>query len=158
MKAILCGGDAKAFAYLMQWFAYIFQKRTKPGVLVIFYGAPGIGKSCFVGENQSGKGLLPLIYGCYYQHETNLEHLLTNFNTSSYAKLFCCLEEATPYRKSHRNNDQLNAIITEGTVRIEPKGSPAEFRCCFPSEGHSRTLSRLEEAFRATKRDEPSPA
>ena len=52
-------------------------------------------------------------------------------------KLFCCLEEATPYRKAQRNNDQLNDFITEGTLRVEPKGIDAfevndhrAFVCC----------------------------
>ena len=40
-------------------------------------------------------------------------------------KLFCCLEEATPYRKAQRNNDQLNDFITEGTLRFEPNGIDA---------------------------------
>ena len=52
-------------------------------------------------------------------------------------KLFCCLEEATPYKKGHRNNDQLGALITNETMRVEMKGIDAihvndyrAFCCC----------------------------
>ena len=51
--------------------------------------------------------------------------MLNDFNASSMNKLFCCLEEATPYRKAQRNSDQLNDFITEGTLQVEPKGIDA---------------------------------
>ncbi|MBP59914.1 MAG: hypothetical protein CMJ62_00185 [Planctomycetaceae bacterium] len=137
IKHVLCNSDAGAFAYLMQWFGYILQTRLKPGVLVCFYGAPGIGKSALVGKNGSGPGILARIYSTYYQKVSKIEQVLKDFNVGSMNKLFCCLEEATPYRKAQRNNDQLNDFITEGTIQVEPKGIDAfevndyrAFVCC----------------------------
>ena len=37
-------------------------------------------------------------------------------------RLLCTLEEAGTYRKGYRNNDKLKSLITEGTMRVEPKG------------------------------------
>ena len=111
MRFVLCNGEAQAFAYLVQWFAFVLQKRRKPTVLVMLYSAPGVGKSAIVGENPSGPGILPRVYGRYYQQVSDIDHLLKDFNFESANKLFCCMEEATPYRKAHRNNDKLNHLI-----------------------------------------------
>ena len=150
IKFVLCNSDDGAFAYLMQWFGYTLQTRLKPGVLVCLYGAPGVGKSALVGKNSSGPGILARIYTTYYQKVSKIEQVLNDFNVSSMNKLFCCLEEATPYRKAQRNSDQLNDFITEGTLRVEPKGIDAfevndyrAFVCC----------TNNADAFRITEGD-----
>ena len=65
-------------------------------------------------------------------------------------KLFCCLEEATPYRQAQRNSDQLNDFITEGTLRVEPKGIDAfevnDYRACVCCTNNA-------DAFRITEGD-----
>ena len=127
MRNILANADPGAFAYFVQWFAYVLQKRRKPSVLVMLYGAQGIGKSALVGENQNGMGLLARIYGNYYQSVNDIDYLLQSFNMDSANKLFCCMEEATPYRKAHRNNEKLKDLISGGRLRIEPKGIDAFF-------------------------------
>ena len=125
LQFILCGGDPGAYEYAMQWFAYCIQKRQKPATILVLYGPQGVGKSAFVSINESGDGILPRIYGGisgYFQTCSNIEHVLKDFNADNLNKLFCCLEEATPYKKGHRNNDQLGALITNQTMRVESKG------------------------------------
>ena len=140
LQFILCGGDPKAFEYALQWFAYVIQKRQKPATILVLYGPQGVGKSALVSINESGVGILPRIYGGihgYFQTCSNIDHVLKDFNADNMNKLFCCLEEATPYKKGHRNNDQLGALITNETMRVEMKGIDAihvndyrAFCCC----------------------------
>ena len=42
LKFVLCGGDDRAFEYLIQWFGYIFQTRKKPGVMPQFLSDEGV--------------------------------------------------------------------------------------------------------------------
>ena len=140
LQFILCGGDPKAFEYALQWFAYVIQKRQKPATILVLYGPQGVGKSALVSINESGVGILPRIYGGihgYFQTCSNIDHVLKDFNADNMNKLFCCLEEATPYKKGHRNNDQLGALITNETMRVEMKSIDAihvndyrAFCCC----------------------------
>ena len=122
IKYVLCNADKDAFKYLMHWFAFVLQRRTKPGVLVQLHGEEGIGKSAVAGHNQSGPGVLKRIYEQYYQWTDDIDSLLGKFNVESTNKLLCCMEEAGTYRKGFRNNEKLKSLITEGTMRVEPKG------------------------------------
>lgn len=150
---ILCGGDDKAFKYVMHWFAFVIQKRQKPSTILVFYGEQGIGKSALVSINESGDGILPRIYGgleMYFQTVYNIDHLLKDFNANNVNKLFCCLEEARGHKKSDRNNDQLGALISNQFLRAEFKGLDAidikdyrAFCCC----------TNNRDAFRITEGD-----
>jgi len=154
IRYILCHNDTRAFAYVMKWFAYIIQKRTKPTTILVFYGAQGVGKTALVGLNENGEGIIAKIYGgkdLYFQTESSIDHLLKDFNVSSANKLFCCLEEATPYKKGHRNNDQLAALISNRVMRVEPKGFDSQlvndfraFCCCT----NNRDAFRISEGDR----------
>ena len=63
VRFILCGGDTGLFQYVMLWFAFVMQKRTKPSTILVLYGAQGIGKSTIVSINESTRagGILPRI-------------------------------------------------------------------------------------------------
>ena len=69
LKYVICDGDETSFAYLMQWSAFIFQKRRKPCVLVIVHGPPGSVKSAIFGSNQTGAG--PYMRGSTVSRRTN---------------------------------------------------------------------------------------
>ena len=79
MKYNLHDGDAVAFAYTMQLLAYSLQYRIKPGVLILFTGVQGTGKTAVFGCNESGPGVLMRIYGdCgmqFQQHRCAFEGL-----------------------------------------------------------------------------------
>jgi len=122
IKIVLCNADDESFRYLMQWFGFVLQKRSKPGVLVQLHGEEGVGKSAVAGHNQSGPGILKRIYEQYHQWTDDIESLLGKFNFESMNRLMCIMEEAGTYRKGYRNNDKLKSLITEGTMRVEPKG------------------------------------
>jgi hypothetical protein len=121
LKFVLCGGDERAFEYLIQWFGYIFQTRKKPGVMPQFLSDEGVGKSAIFGHNQSGPGVIARIYGQYFQWSDDIDSLLGKFNRDSMNRLFCVMEEAGTYRKGHRDWQKMNSMITEGTMLAEIK-------------------------------------
>ena len=121
LKYILCGGHELAFAYTMQWFAYILQERKKPGVMLQVLGEEGIGKSAVFGHNQTGPGIIKRIYGRYFQWSDDIESLLSKFNGQSMDRLFCVMEEAGTYRKGYKDHNKMKSMITEGVMNIELK-------------------------------------
>ena len=81
LKYILCGGHEKAFHYLMQWFGFIFQKRTKPGAIPVLIGDSGSGKSILYSQLSraltSGRcidSLFHQIFGQAYMNTMGLQH------------------------------------------------------------------------------------
>ena len=121
LKYILCGGSESAFTYTIQWFAYIFQMRRKPGVMLQLLGEEGIGKSAIFGHNQTGPGILKRIYGQYFQWSDDIDTLLGKFNALSMDRFFCVMEEAGTYRKGYRDHNKMKSMITEGTMVVEIK-------------------------------------
>ena len=122
LKYVICDGDETSFAYLMQWSAFIFQKRRKPCVLVLVHGPPGSVKSAIFGSNQTGAGPYMRIYGTQAYKLNDMQSLTQKHNTAVNGKFYCTLEEATPYRKAHLASDKLKDILDSSTQRIEPKG------------------------------------
>ena len=121
VKYILCGGHEPAFGYTMQWFAYTFQERKKPGVMLQMLGEEGIGKSAIFGHNQTGPGIIKRIYGRYFQWTDDIDSLLGKFNGQSMDRLFCVMEEAGTYRKGHKDHNKMKSMITEGVMNVELK-------------------------------------
>ena len=124
MKYNLHDGDAVAFAYTMQLLAYSLQYRIKSGVLILFTGVQGTGKTAVFGQNESGPGVYMRIYGDCGMQYNNIDALLKDFNADACGKLYCLLEEANPGNNT-RNNNQLKDVITGGRQRIERKGVDA---------------------------------
>ena len=58
IKFILCNADGDAYAYLMQWFGYMLQRRCEPRVVVCFYGAPGCGNQRSLARTAVGQASL----------------------------------------------------------------------------------------------------
>ena len=121
LKYNLHDGDSTSFEYCIRLDAYAMQFRKKPGVLVLYTGVQGTGKTAVFGTNEGGPGIYPRMYGDSAQQYNNVDTLLKNFNADSMGKLYCVLEEANPGGNT-RNNNQLKDIITGGTQRIEKKG------------------------------------
>ena len=115
------GGGAVAFAYTRQLLSFSLQYRIKPGVLVLFTGVQGTGKTAIFGCNESGPGVYMRIYGDCGMVYSNIEALLKDFNADAMAKLYCLLEEADPGNNT-RNSNQLKDATTGGKMRIERKG------------------------------------
>ena len=124
LKYNLHDGDAVAFAYTMQLLGFSLQYRIKSGVLILFTGVPGTGKTAIFGQNESGPGVYMRMYGDCGMVYNNIETLLKDFNADAMGKLYCLLEEANPGNNT-RNNNQLKDIITGGKMRVERKGFDA---------------------------------
>ena len=124
MKFNLHDGDAVAFSYTLQLLGFSIQYRIKSGVLILFTGVQGTGKTVTFGQNESGPGVYMRIYGDCGMVYNNIEALLKDFNTDAMGKLYCLLEEANPGNNT-RNNNQLKDVITGGRQRIDRKGVDA---------------------------------
>jgi hypothetical protein len=120
VKYNLHDNDAVAFAYTIQLLAYSLQYRIKSGVLILFTGVQGTGKTAVFGCNESGPGVLMRIYGDCAMQINDIDTLMKDFNADSMGKLYCLLEEANPGNNT-RNNNKLKDIITGGRQRIERK-------------------------------------
>ena len=120
MKFNLHDGDAVAFAYTMQLLSFSLQYRIKSGVLILFTGVQGTGKTAVFGCNESGPGVYMRIYGDCAMQINDIDTLMKDFNADSMGKLYCLLEEANPGNNT-RNNNKLKDIITGGRQRIERK-------------------------------------
>ena len=76
----------------MQLDAFAIQFRIKSGVLVLFTGLEGSGKTAVYGTNESGPGVYVRMYGDTAQQYNNIETLLKAFNADAMGKLYCVLE------------------------------------------------------------------
>ena len=110
------------FAYLVQWSAFIIQERREPCVMPIVCAPQGSVKSAIFGHNQTCPGPYMCIFGTYAYKLNDIEQLTQKHNTAGMGKLYCVLEEASPYRRAHRASDKLKDIIDSEIQRIEPKG------------------------------------
>ena len=122
LKYVICDGIEVTYAYLVQWSAFVFQKRRKPCVMPVVYAPPGAVKSSIFGENQTGRGPYMRIFGEQAYKLNNIDSLTQKHNTAGNGKFYCVLEEASPCRKAHRAPDKLKDIIDSSSQRIEPKG------------------------------------
>ena len=102
----------------MQLLGCSLQYRIKSGVLILFTGIQGTGKTAVYGCNESGPGVYMCIYGDCGMQYNNTEALLKDFNADAMGKLYRLLEEANPGNNT-RNNNQRKDIITGGRQRIE---------------------------------------
>ena len=149
LKYNLCGGNSGAYEYTLQHSFFHFQKRVKPGVVVVFVSAQGLGKSAIYGHNASGPGIMFRIYGATAQKYSNIDQLLKDFNSDSEGKLYCALEEVRP-GKGVRNNDALKDKFTEGTMRVEKKGIDPFY---LPDHRIFYAMSQHEGAFEIERGD-----
>ena len=94
--------------------------RIKPGVLILFTGVQGTGKTAVYGCNESVPGIYMRIYGDCGMQYNDIDVLMKDFNADAVGKLYSLLEEANPGNNT-RNNNKLKDIITGGKMRIERK-------------------------------------
>ena len=145
----LCGGDREAFAYTIQVFFWHFQHRVKPGVLVAFFGPQGTGKSALFGRNAVGPGLLWRCYNEYAQKYSDADSMLHDFNADAMGKMYCCLEEVRAGNGA-RNTDKMKDMITEGSLRVIPKGVDAFH---VPDHRLFVAMTQKEDAFPVERGD-----
>ena len=120
LRHVLADGDVLSFEYIVRWMAHIIQKpRKRTGVCLTFTSVQGAGKGIWwewfgqriIGINQ-------------YLFLDSIETLFQRFNSEQEGKLFTILDEAQLYSVQRKNNDRFKSVLTESTLRIEPKGLP----------------------------------
>ena len=116
---VLCGGDHKAFKYLLRWMAHLVQRPgTNPEVMVVLRSdREGVGKSSL------GQWLLRIL-GPHGREMANTEQVFGDFNDALAGVSFVLLEEPV-FPGNHKAAEMLRAMLTAKTLRINPKGRPA---------------------------------
>jgi hypothetical protein len=120
---VLCGGDQKAFAYLICWLAHCVQRPgTSPGAMVVLRSdREGMGKSTL-------GNLMVHMLGTHGFECTSHELIIGQFNESIANRSFVLLEE-NGFAGDRRQAATLKAIVTAHTIPINPKGkSPYSVR------------------------------
>ena len=93
---ILADGKQTHYDYILGWLAAGLQNLTKLGVILVFVGAAGAGKSLLFSECEENHPIFQTFYGGvegYYQVGQGIEDLVTRFNIMSSCKFFACAEE-----------------------------------------------------------------
>jgi hypothetical protein len=113
VREVLAPGSPEGYEYILNWAAYMFQKPTeRPEVALAFRGEKGAGKSTF------GR-IMSMLVG--RSHSKSPKEVGKQFDAFLDNCLLMFLDEAV---KPRRGNDtaQMNRIITEPTLMVEPKG------------------------------------
>lgn len=111
----ICNGNKEYFNYLMQWMAYIVQKRKRTDVIVLLRSREeGTGKSFFAKH-------FGHILGPAYMEVHNPEHVVGKFNPHLQSLLVINPDEAL-FAGDHRHRNALWSLTTSDTITVEPKG------------------------------------
>jgi len=109
----------KYAGYLLRWIAYGFQHPERPiGTAIMLIGKPGTGKGLLCNTLRS-------MWGPHGQTIYTPEALTGKFNAHLRHCCFAFLDEP-PWAGEKRGVDVLKHIITEPTIRVEPKGLDSE--------------------------------
>ena len=116
---IICGSDDQCDAYLMNWMASGVQRAQnqsciRPGVAVVMRGARGTGKGTFA-RAYGG------IFGSHFLQVTSPNQFIGRFNQHLKDCLVLFADEAF-WAGDKTGEGILKALITEPTIRVEPKG------------------------------------
>jgi hypothetical protein len=141
---IACGNE-EFFLYLMAWMANIVQSPgNRPGVAIVLRGKQGTGKGVFA----KGFGRL---FGPHFAHITNSHQLVGRFNALLKKAVVVFADEAF-WAGDKQAEGTLNALITEETHNIEPKGidpfSVNNFMHLIVASNHEWVIPAASEARR----------
>ncbi|MEO7862717.1 MAG: bifunctional DNA primase/polymerase, partial [Nitrospirales bacterium] len=141
---IACGNEDH-FRYLMAWMANIVQTPgTRPGVAIVLRGKQGTGKGVFA----KGFGNL---FKPHFAQITNSHQLVGRFNALLKKAVVVFADEAF-WAGSKDAEGTLNALITEETHNIEPKGidpfSVRNFMHLIVASNHDWVIPAASEARR----------
>lgn len=115
LKAVVCGGRADLYAYVIAWMAHAVQRPGElPGTAIALRGGQGTGK----GMALSWFGRL---FGRHFVTLTNTRHLTGNFNAHTKDALVIFADEAV-WAGDKSAEGTLKAMVTEPTRTVEFKG------------------------------------
>lgn len=141
----ICQGNQEIFLYLMAWMANIVQTPgNRPGVAIVLRGKQGTGKGIFA--KWFGSLFLP-----HFAHITNSHQLVGRFNALLKQAILVFADEAF-WAGDKQAEGTLNALITEETHNIEPKGidpfSVKNFMHLIVASNHEWVIPAASEARR----------
>jgi hypothetical protein len=121
----ICSGDTGHYDYLLNWMAYAVQFPGQQGeVAVVMRGREGVGKG--VAAKEFGH-----LFGAHFRHVVHAKHLTGHFNAHLQQCSVLFADEAF-FAGDRSHESTLKALITEGTLLIEPKGvDPFPVRNCI---------------------------
>lgn len=126
---VICGNDDRLFEYTLAWMADTIQDPggDRPGVAIVMRGAKGVGKGLFArtfGE----------LFGSHFLHITHQSQLTGKFNNHQKDALVVFADECF-WAGDKLSEGILKAMITEPTIRVEPKGKDS-----FAVKNHMRVI------------------
>jgi hypothetical protein len=111
----ISSGNAEHFEYLLNWMAWGVQNPgERAEVAVVMRGGEGAGKG--MGIKSFGS-----LFGAHFAHVSRAQHLVGNFNAHLQQCSVLFADEAF-FAGDRTHDGTLKALITEDTIRIEPKG------------------------------------
>lgn len=121
-----CNNNEADYNYVLNWFAFIVQKKKKTKTAILVKSQQGCGKNILL-------YLFQKILGQHYLYYNSFSDFTNNFNSREKRSILTCLDECSSVGKDnyHANFDILKSKITEDTCRYESKGKEAEFLKSF---------------------------
>ena len=115
IKEVWCAGRPREYEYVIKWLAHaILRPWVKMGVALVLVGSEGCGKSILVDA-------IGRIYGCHYNHITDMEDILGRFTGALSNSLLVFADEAF-WAGCKSLSGKLKGMITEEKIRCEYKG------------------------------------
>jgi len=112
----VCGDEEPVLKYVVKWFAHIIQQPFEiPGTAIILTShTHGTGKDTIA-------NIIRKIIGRHAQHYGSETHFWDKHDTGKEGALFLHLEEAGA-ASNKAKADELKAMVTSSTMRVNPKG------------------------------------
>jgi hypothetical protein len=116
IRAILANGDADLDEYVLRWVAWTVQNPgCRAEAALVLRGDEGVGKGLF-------GNTLRAFFGRHAVHVIDPDHFITGrFNAHMHACVLFFADECF-WPGDRRSAGKLKGLITEDTIRVEPKG------------------------------------
>ena len=138
---ILCTGNSDMYEYVCKWISYLLKVPKKLGVMLLFYGASGIGKTRFFAK------LAKYILGINNSISVaGFESLMDKFDGYYADKRLVIVQEGS--RSDYKDLYKLKNVLTEKQLTIERKGVdkvPIKSYHCYVGFTNHHTINALKE-------------
>jgi hypothetical protein len=140
----LCGYDALAFDYVVNWFAQMIQFPAEKTTMLVFTGEEGSGKNILINTIKAILGR-----PCVLETTRPEEDVWGKFNSQMGTAFFVVLSEVDK-RNSHNADGRIKALITDEVQMIECKGKDP-----YASASYHRLviLTNKEDPVKTHKKD-----
>ena len=126
LKNVWCEGRKVDYDYLLNWIAFLLQKKKKNKTAILVTSPQGCGKNIVI-------EFFKKIMGETFLYYNTFADLTNNFNVKQQTGILSLLDECSSVSTSsfHNNYDILKSKITEDFMRYEKKGQDATFKKSF---------------------------